>query len=178
MIITVLGTAASVSRACTIRAKMPLSAHRFQRLSRVLGGPWSLGASRHHKPLQLKISCGTAHADDRNVACHGSWGGKILLSRECNERCIFRIDTPRPVALWAEYLERTSAETMPRLLPKICSITAWRCSNGTVERPREMGLVCKSGNKANLGQCWALSFAEMGCRNLHSCLAYQPRERG
>ncbi len=43
-IITVFGTVASDARLSILRAKTPLSLHRFQRLQRVFGGPYSLGA--------------------------------------------------------------------------------------------------------------------------------------
>lgn len=40
-------------RPTMMRAKTPLSLHRFQRLYRVLCGPYSAGASRHRNPLRL-----------------------------------------------------------------------------------------------------------------------------
>jgi hypothetical protein len=49
-IITVFGTAASEANPSIIRAKTPLSFHRFQR---VFGGPYSLGASRKRKQLRV-----------------------------------------------------------------------------------------------------------------------------
>lgn len=45
--------AASTARPSLIRAKTPMSPHRCHRSCRVLAGPYSLGASRHRKPLRF-----------------------------------------------------------------------------------------------------------------------------
>ena len=60
---------AMVSGPAIIRAKMPLSLHRFQRLQRVMCGPYSPGASRHRKPLRLMkiIPLGTLRLPTRGL---------------------------------------------------------------------------------------------------------------
>ena len=50
---TVFVSPCSAARPAIIRAKMPLSLHRFQRLYNVLCGPYAAGASRHRNPLRL-----------------------------------------------------------------------------------------------------------------------------
>ena len=51
--LTDFGTAASQASPSVSRAKMPVLPHRFQRLQRVFGSPYSFGASHHRKPLRL-----------------------------------------------------------------------------------------------------------------------------
>jgi len=65
--------AGAVSRAnpTIICAKMPLSLHRFQRLYKVLCGPYSFGASRQCKPLRFMkiIPLRTRRSSKRGLAC-------------------------------------------------------------------------------------------------------------
>lgn len=55
-----------------IRAKMPMSPHRFHLAQCVLGGPYSRGASHHLKPLLLMkiIPLGTRRAAMRLALAH------------------------------------------------------------------------------------------------------------
>ena len=62
-----------------IRANTPMSLHRFQRLSSVLCGPYSLGASYQRNPLRLMkiMPLRTRRSATRGTRSQGSPLGKI-----------------------------------------------------------------------------------------------------
>lgn len=81
-------------RPIMIRAKTPLSLQRFQRLYRVLAGPYSLGASHHRKPLRLMkiMPLNTLRSSTRGLP----W----LLGKNGGSRSICASVTRRDCSSW------------------------------------------------------------------------------